>query len=198
MTLPRLNNSAALKAALASGLSAEDVNIEADTPDNDDEAPAVDLDAGTPDSGDILVDEPELAVETDKPNPKPESEPTHLASLTAELRDVIRDNAKLQAQVEDLTSRLERSEAGNATARDIVRTATNRLAVTLNTTLMTDDDASLETWCTTFLKVNRDFERRFPALSRSRAVSAPQPEMSAAEQAELNRRLNSARKIGSR
>lgn len=195
MTLPRLNNSAALKAALASGLSAEDVNIEADAPDNDDEAPAVDLDAGTPDSDDILVDEPELAVD---PEPEPESEPTHLASLTAELRDVIRDNAKLQAQVEDLTSRLERSEAGNATARDIVRTATNRLAVTLNTTLMTDDDASLETWCTTFLKVNRDFEGRFPALSRSRAVSAPQPEMSAAEQAELNRRLNSARKIGSR
>lgn len=196
MTLPRLNNSAALKAALASGLSAEDVNIEADTPDNDDEAPAVDLDAGTPDSDDILVDEPELAVETDESEPEPE--PTHLASLTAELRDAIRDNAKLQAQVEDLTSRLERSETGNATARDIVRTATNRLAVTLNTTLMTDDDASLETWCTTFLKVNRDFEGRFPALSRSRAVSAPQPEMSAAEQAELNRRLNSARKIGSR
>lgn len=191
MTFPRLNNSAALKAALASGLSAEDVNIEADDPETETELAAEDDQVA-------LADEPELASEAGDPEPESEPEPSHLASLTAELRDAIRENAQLQAQVEDLTSRLERAQTGNATARDIVRTATNRLAVTLNTTLMTDDDASLETWCTTFLKVNRDFESRFPALSRSRAVSTPQSEMSTAEQAELNRRLNSARKIGAR
>lgn len=90
-------------------------------------------------------------------------------TMTKQLMDLTRVNARLEVQVEDLQTQLESLSSTAATAANVIRLATSRLSAVCGGTVIGLENADLGTLCNHFNQLNEKFEKSFP----NRAVARP-------------------------
>lgn len=90
-------------------------------------------------------------------------------TMTKQLMDLTRANARLEVQVENLQAQLESLSSTAATAANVIRLATSRLSAVCGGTVIGLETADLGTLCNHFNQLNEKFEKSFP----NRAVARP-------------------------
>lgn len=119
-------------------------------------------------------EEPETPEETAEATPPAET-PVEGASGQSELRELLRENVKLENQVESLEARLAEIQATQEVACNVVRRAVSRLAVGCQSGQVIGlETADLNTLCNHFNTLNAEFERRYPAKGVSKPTTAVQ------------------------
>lgn len=160
-------------ALMASGvaLSEEEIETPAETPaDSPAEEPKV---------------EAEIPVEESKAEVKPADTDT-LLSLTKQV-------ARLELQLEQAQAELSTSVEASASAKKVIQTATERLAIAMGSTVVGLESLSLAGLCTQFNSLNTKFEERFSSGPVAQA-RAPESDVLEANQATRRRIEASKRK----
>lgn len=95
-----------------------------------------------------------------------EDESGHLT----ELKDLTKQNARLEVQVENLEASLETLKAGSAQASTVIKTCVERLGTALGTTVVGLEELSLNALCAQFTKLDAEFTTKFPVGGKSRPL----------------------------
>lgn len=158
-------------AKLASGVALSDEEVIEANAEVTEEATEVETSAAAEET---VVAEPE-----ETPEQEPDQEPVAASAVdhTAQLLDLTKANAKLEVKVEQLESDLANEKAASESARTVIRTATERLGLSLGATVVGLDTLSLSALCTQFNTLNTQFEARFKvgpvAQVQERDVQSP-------------------------